>query len=510
MFERPVFQHFAECAAQFTDSPAVDDGTTRLTYRELLERAQALGAHIADTVPEHRLVGVLVPNSAVYPIAWLGCLAARRGFLPLDPHAPAGRNLAIAAEADISAIVVDDGTVTEAIAARHRIIPVAGVRSSPPMSLDLPPAPIGIVVGTSGSTGRPKCIAMHERSILRKIAWQRHATAVGPGDRSLPLHSPATFAGSREAFAALLSGACLHVLDVKRVGLRPAIELLRRGGITLCATLPVVARALLATDDAGDTFRSLRILRLGGDTVLGSDIAGLAPRLQPAARILIGFGIGEAGGALLQRLIDPAETIEAGRISVGTPQPGQQVTIEDAMGNAVADGEPGILAIRSRFVALGYLSGGVLDNTAFPADPTDPDIRCYRSGDMFMRRADGGYVPLGRADRQVKINGMRVEPEETEAALRALPHVADAAVVVMDDGPQPHLIACVVPMRGHDSAQLPERLRTELATRLPAYQVPAEIRVLPAIPQLPSLKPDLAALRRKLAAEPTASGRRPR
>jgi acyl-coenzyme A synthetase/AMP-(fatty) acid ligase len=116
-------------------------------------------------------------------------------------------------------------------------------------------------------------------------------------------------------------------------------------------------------------------------------------------------------------------------------------------------------------------------------------------------------VPIGRTDRQVKINGIRVEPGETETALRACPEVADAAVIVLDEVPPPRLVACVVPRQGHDDATLAQTLREALIARLPRHQVPAEIRIIGAIPLLPSLKPDLAALRALGAGEPQpASG----
>jgi acyl-coenzyme A synthetase/AMP-(fatty) acid ligase len=107
----------------------------------------------------------------------------------------------------------------------------------------------------------------------------------------------------------------------------------------------------------------------------------------------------------------------------------------------------------------------------------------------------------------VKINGTRVEPNETEAALRGLSGVMDAAVLVDGDASAPTLVAFVVPAaREHatepsvqTAAQLARGWRATLATLLPPQQVPAQIRVVPAIPLLPSLKPDLGALRALLA-----------
>jgi acyl-coenzyme A synthetase/AMP-(fatty) acid ligase len=128
---------------------------------------------------------------------------------------------------------------------------------------------------------------------------------------------------------------------------------------------------------------------------------------------------------------------------------------------------------------------------------------------MVRLRADGMLVPVGRTDRQVKINGTRVEPGETEAALRGLSGVMDAALLMDGDASAPMLVAFIVPATGEHAtkpsaqtaAQLARGWRTTLAALLPPQQVPAQIRVVPAIPLLPSLKPDLGALRALLATE---------
>jgi non-ribosomal peptide synthetase component F len=512
-FEGPLFDAFAAVAARQPDHLAVDDGTTRLSYAGLRDRALALGARIAAVVPADGLVGVAVPTTVLYPVAWLACLAARRPFLPLDPHLPPARTRAIIAEAGLAAAIVPTAAADLAawLPAGLPCIPVAEEPGPEPAPLPpgLPPSRVGMVLFTSASTGRAKGIALHERSTVRKAMNYRLTCDLGPGDRLLSLHSPPSSAGVRDTFSALLCGASLHLADLKRDGLARALTLLRGGGITACATVPAVARALMAMDGAADAFRGLRIMRLGGDVIMGSDIAALARLLAPTARILVSFGMTEAGGALIQRLIDPSTPVEPGRIAVGTPIPGLTVSVEDARGNQVRPGEAGALVIRGRSLALGYWVAGRLDPTAFPADPSAPGRSCFRSADVMLLRPDGMLVPLGRADRQVKINGIRVEPEETEAALRGLSGVADAAVLVHGGAAAPVLVACVVPAPGEHTAEpsaqtaahLVRGWRTALAALLPPQQVPARIQVVPAIPLLPSLKPDLAALRALLAAE---------
>ena len=505
-FEGPLFDAFAAVVARQPSHLAVDDGNDRLSYAELRDRALALGARIFATVPADGLVGVLVPANMLYPVAWLACFAARRAFLPLDPNLPPARSQAIIAEAGIAAVIVPTLTADLAawLAADLPRIPMADEPGAddpgpepPPLPQGLAPARMGMLLFTSGSTGRAKGIVLHERS-TRRMAMNYATIDLGPADRLLSLHPPLTSAGVRDTFGALLCGASLHMVDLKRDGLARALAVLRAAGITVCATVPGVARALTAIDGATDAFRGLRIMRLGGDAIMSNDIVTMGRLLAPTARILVSLGMTEAGGALVQRLIDPVASVEPGRIAVGRPVAGQAVSIEDAQGRPVQPGETGELVIRGRYLALGHWIAGRLDPTAFPVDPGAPGIRCYRSGDVVLVRADGMLVPHGRSDRQVKINGVRVEPGDTEATLRGLPGVADAAVLVHDNAGAPVLVAFVVPAQGDQAANatgFARSLRPRLAALLPPQQVPTHIHAVPAIPLLPSLKPDLAALR---------------
>jgi non-ribosomal peptide synthetase component F len=485
----------------------------RLSYAELRERALAVGARIADVVPAHGLVGVLVPTDALCPVAWLACLAARRPFLPFDPHLPPARNQAIIAEAGLAAAIVPATMAAGASwlpADLPRISSAQAPASEPArLSLGRPAGDVGMVLFTSGSTGRPKGIALHERSVLRRAVHDRMTCDLGPDDRLLSLHPPPTSAGARDVLDALLSGASLHLVDLKRDGLAQALARLHSDGITICAAVPVVVRAMLGMDGIAGALRSLRIIRLSGDAVMGSDIEALARLLPPPARVLLTFGMTEAG-VLLERMIDPRTPIETGRIAAGTPVPGQTISVEDNAGNPVGPGETGTLVIRGRYLALGHWVAGRLDAAAFPPDPSVLGDRCYRSGDVVLRRADGMLVPIGRADRQVKINGLRVEPADTEAALRSLSGIADAAVLVHGPAGAPVLVAFAVPVPGQrsprDAIRLARGWRAALAALLPPQLVPARILVVPAIPLLASLKPDLLALRASLSEREVVPG----
>ena len=107
---------------------------------------------------------------------------------------------------------------------------------------------------------------------------------------------------------------------------------------------------------------------------------------------------------------------------------------------------------------------------------------------------------LGRADRQVKINGVRIEPAEIESILRSEPGVTDAAVVAVPEAGSVTLHGFVASLEP-DPAALVAALRHRLAASLPMTLRPAKLTVLPQLPSLPAGKTDVSALAR-LAAMP--------
>ncbi|TMQ10171.1 MAG: amino acid adenylation domain-containing protein, partial [Deltaproteobacteria bacterium] len=159
-----------------------------------------------------------------------------------------------------------------------------------------------------------------------------------------------------------------------------------------------------------------------------------------------------------------------------------------------ADRSSGQLWLGGVQLARGYLARPGLTAERFRPNPfaARPGERIYQTGDLVSQRPDGALAYLGRSDFQVKVRGFRIELGEIEAALEDHPQVSTALVVVRDDGAHGKILvayvclaesAASIDLPGDVAGDVPGDLRDFIATRLPAYMIPAAFVVLDELPR---------------------------
>jgi acyl carrier protein len=204
------------------------------------------------------------------------------------------------------------------------------------------------------------------------------------------------------------------------------------------------------------------------------------------------LGTTEAG-TIPHYFIDQAIPIHSKTLPVGYAAEDTELVLLDDQGRQVAHGEVGEIAIKSRYLALGYWGKSELTKAKFLPDPDAGEERIYLTGDLGRMGPDGCLFHLGRRDFQVKVRGYRVETNEVEIALIEHPDIKDAAVVgAADQNADMGLIAYFVPTKepGPSISELQRFLRM----KLPDHMVPSAFMVLERMPLTPSGKLDRRAL----------------
>ncbi len=495
----PPLTLLRQAAARQPDAIALVGSTGRVTFAELLAGMAKVAAAVAAQVPAGRAVACLVPQAPDGVVGLLGCLVSGRVCLMLNPAEPADRLAALLEDAAPAALL--SGTPRD-VPAGLPVLSLPALLAGPAAEFPAastpwdPDAPLSVHF-TSGSTGRPKGIVLSARSTMHRAAQGIAAWQPVPGDVAL-LTSPASGANVVALILALLgNGACFLAASLAEEGAGAVLRLATREGVTL-ASFPAQVMRLLGRLQATPTaIARLRLLRMAAAGLPQTDVA-LARQVVPAG-CWIEHTYASTEAQIVARWVLPhsgPDLAAAGETMVpaGLREPGHEMALLDPDGLPVAPGEAGEVVLRGPLLALGEWRGGQVVPAAMRPEPGRPGWRRFHTGDLARVGADGLLRILGRADRQVKINGVRVEPAEVEAVLRAEPGVTDAAILAVA-GPGGTVLHGFVAAPGVAPAALQAALRDRLAAALPMAFRPARLTVLDRLPTLPSGKLDQVALR---------------
>jgi hypothetical protein len=168
-------------------------------------------------------------------------------------------------------------------------------------------------------------------------------------------------------------------------------------------------------------------------------------------------------------------------VPVGYPAPGKKVLLLDENGHEVGPGEMGEIAVKSRFLSVGYWRKPELTNAKFLADPNGDDERTYLTGDLGRLLPDGFLIHVGRQDSMVKIRGYRVELSEIERALLTHPQVKEAAVRTWNRDSEDTYLAAYIVLQ-NSSALTVDELRSFLQEKLSDYMIPSAFVFVDSLP----------------------------
>lgn len=497
-WESTLDGRFRAQAAATPERLAVIDGDLLVDYATLDAWSDRIAAELLTRgAGTGDRVALCMPRGAAAISAILGILKAGAAYVPVSPDDPAARKAAMLESVSPRLAMVGSRAAvppnTEGILAGG---PPAGPSARTRQNTLAPrtsPDDLAYIIFTSGSSGIPKGVAVEHRSVVHFADARIEYSCLGMADRILQF-SVLTFDVSvQEIFTALLCGAALVIpSDHERRHPEAMADLAARTSITV-AGLPA---ALLPLLDPG-RFPGLRLVSCGGES-LPPALVGPWSRRRRLVHI---YGPTEATVATTYwDCVGEHERVPP----IGLPRPGSQVLVLDEQLRLVPDGEPGELCVAGPGVARGYAGRPDLTAERFVPNPYSVGkhtSRLYRSGDLARRLPDGSLEFLGRADRQVKLRGLRIEPGEIEAVLSRHPDVASAVVVVAETAADPVLAAYLVARPGQsvDEASIYEHARAHL----PEYMVPVPV-VVDALPMTPNGKLDQAALPRPRTASRVA------
>ena len=503
-----VVKMIADWAAQTPSSQAITQGRRAWTYSDLDGDSRALAQHLMSVgVRRGDVVAIVGLRSYGLIASMLGVLRSGAVMLLLDWNLPPQRHQTMWREAGAKYLIYvgkrreEDDWMEEIRAVTIEVdqddpYPLSVGDGQPVEEMELPEIMAddeAYIFFTSGTTGTPKGVLGCHKGLSHFLSWQRDTFAVGPLDRSAQLTGLSFDVVLRDIFLPLISGATLCLPEESEdMGSEQIIPWLDREKITILHTVPSLAQNWLENVQPGSQPLGLRLLFFAGEALTDSLVSRWRA-LTPGATIVNLYGPTET--TLAKCSYQEPDNLPPGVQPVGYPLPHTQALVLAENGQQCGIGDLGEIYLRTPFRSLGYVNAPVENQDRFIANPfrDDPRDQLYRTGDGGRYRPDGSLEVVGRLDGQVKIQGVRVEPNEVMATL--IKHPAMKTCVVLpwkDEQGQTILVAFVVVSKEHRVTT--HQLRSHVSQQLPAAMVPSIFVFMERLPLTANGKVDRLAL----------------
>lgn len=442
-------------------------GGTRLSFRDLetAVRGTGTGLREAGLAPGDILL-MRLGNSADFPIAYLGAIAA--GIVPVPTSVQLTRDEVSALAADLRPAAVLAGAGI-AVPDDLRVIAqsaLGDMRTRPPCAYAMgDPDRLAYIVCTSGTSGRARAVAHAHRAIWARRMMFTDWYGLGEDDRLL--HAGAfnwTYTLGTGLMDPWTMGATALIAG-PGTGPQDLPDMLGQGRATIFAAAPGVYRKMLAGGDPPD-LPHLRHGLCAGEK--------LSPNLQDRWQAATGKPLFEAFGmSECSTFISTGPGNPARADTLGRPQTGRRVAILGAQG-PVGTGEEGEIAIHRTDpgLMLGYVNAPEETRARFRGD-------WFLTGDQGSMTKDGQITYLGRKDDMMNAGGFRVSPLEVEAALADFPDIRQVGVAEVRIKQDTSIIAAF-----YCAPRLLDqtRLADHAASRLARYKQPRAYIRLPELP----------------------------
>lgn len=335
------------------------------------------------------------------------------------------------------------------------------------------------ILYTSGSTGQPKGVVLSHRNLLAGAWSVARYLENTPDDRLLAVLPLSFDYGLSQLTTAFSVGACTVLMDYLLP--RDVIRTVASEAITGLAAVPSLWNQIATLPWPREAQASLRYITNSGGAMPRSTLAALRGAL-PDTKPYLMYGLTEA----FRSTYLPPEELESRPDSMGRAIPNAEVMVVREDGSPCSPGEPGELVHRGPLVAMGYWNDAERTAERFRPAPGQetgislPEMAVW-SGDTVRMDEDGFFYFIGRRDDMIKTSGYRVSPTEVEEVLYASGQVGQAAALGIPHAILGQAIVAVVSPLSDEDVDVPALL-IYCKQKLPAFMVPAHIRVQQDLP----------------------------
>lgn len=478
---KTIITLFEEQAAKTPDNIALVSDLEQLTYRQLNERANQLAYYLrCKGVKPEKVVALYMERSIPAIIAILAVLKAGGAYLPLDCNDPPKRLAFILNESQADFLIAPTSDALPAIAKHPAEILIlnelsAEISKQSPANL-VPMVRIhnlAYIIYTSGSTGQPKGVEIEHKGLPNLAKMQIDAFKITVESRILQFAALNFDASVFEIWGCLANGAALYLpKESLRSDPSRLIDYIHNNKISIATLLPNVLTRLPIVSST-----TLKTIVTAGDCCPKK----VMDHWKKFCCVINAYG--------------PTETTVCSHMffydgvfdrCIGNTIPHIYHYILDEQRKRVLPSETGELYIGGIGLARGYRNKPELTAEKFIIwplnDKSTESIRLYKTGDYVRLLANKELEYIGRADFQIKFNGIRIEPGEIEKGLSQHPNIENSVVVLKKNNNREYLVAYLLVSKNKKLTD--DGIRNHLKQLLPHTKIPGILIFLDAFPLL--------------------------
>jgi amino acid adenylation domain-containing protein len=490
-------------AKEIPEKIAIECGEQRLTYRELYLESNRIAYKLAKNDFDKSNVALIMDRSIEMVISLIGVMKVGRVFIPIDPSYPSSRIEYMLDNSNCETIVTTENCVEKLsnifnqVKNNLRIIVVNREKDN----IQNVNEEFNYIYNekcyiyfSSGSTGKPKGILGKHSSLKQFIQWEIEEFGIDSNFRVSQISSPSFDAYLRDIFIPLIVGGTLCIPENIDIILNPLklVKWMDKENITLTHMVKTLFVNMMGELNDANLLKALKYILVSGESLKGTDIKKCYELFKGRIDIINLYGATET--TLIKTFYKVGvDDVNKVNIPIGKPIDGAKIHILNDNLEECKQGECGEIYIESNYMTFGYHKDSIKTREKFIKSHLSKKSTSiiYKTGDIGRRLEDGNYECLGRIDRQIKINGIRIEPGEIENTFKNNFKVSQVIVtsLKMNNGK----VILVAYYSGSQELNDKE-IKHTLSKHLPTYMIPTTYTYVSKMPLLPNGKINIKEL----------------
>ncbi len=482
---KSILAKFEEQVKRVPDRIAVTNRIESITYEALNIKSDNIAMVLCNQgVQLNTVVGILSDCSVNYIIAVLGVIKAGGAFLPIDKNLPESRVVYMLKDSNAIVLLSDGGAnfVTDC-----KVLDIIectqNTNNKNHIRINNGRDSLAYIIYTSGSTGYPKGIIVDHKALYNYLSW---------AERYYLDEQPATFAlFTSISFDLTITSTLLPLITGNEIvtyseeNLLYAMEqIIHDKRVSILKLTPAQLKLIQYIEMDSSNIKTLIV---GGEQLLSELARETYNKFHGQIEIFNEYGPTEATVGCMIHRFDIEKDVNIA-VPIGIPIDNVNIYILDSNLKLVPENIIGEIYISGVSTSRGYLNDPVRTTNYFLPNPYKQGENMYKSGDLAKRTNEGVIIYAGRADRQVKIHGYRIEMGEVEATISRYPGIKEVIVVEKRDNiDENYLSAYFV---SDIKIQITDLL-SFLTQQLPKYMIPVRISQIDKIPLTLNGKVDL-------------------